>query len=93
VLGSLHPKVVEQLRGFKSLPLRIEPNTEFLEDILVGANQHELRTLAIEEVWRIDRDEPAAVELLAQTLRQIGSILLLQTDAGASTSGFFRVIM
>jgi hypothetical protein len=62
VRGSLHTKVVEELRGFKSLPLGIEPNTELLEDILVGANQHELRTFAIEEVGRIDRDEPAAVE-------------------------------
>jgi hypothetical protein len=84
VLGALHAQVVEQLRGFKRFVLRIEADAELLEDILVGANQHELSTLPIEELWRIDRDEPAAVESLAQRLWQIGSILFLQTDAGRS---------
>jgi hypothetical protein len=94
VLGSLHAEVVEQLRGLECFVLRIEPDTEVLEDMLVGADQHEFGTLSIEKLRRIDRDESATMESLTHMLRQIGPIVLLQADTGgASTTGFFRVTM
>jgi hypothetical protein len=77
----LHSEFVEQLRGVDGFVLGVKANAELLEDVFSGPNQHEFRALPIKEIRRIDRDEPATVKSLAQTLRQIRPTLFRQAHA------------
>jgi len=80
----------EQLGGVQRLVRGVDADLEIALSVFGGADEHELDPGVVEDVGRVDGDEPAPTEARADLGGQVRSLTRAQPGAGGAGASGLR---
>jgi hypothetical protein len=73
-LPATDAQVVEQRARCRPFRLGVQVQTQLLHRVQGGADENDLDPRMVEEIGRIERDEPSAAEAIQQLRRKVGPV-------------------